>query len=333
MSSQASPVACSSAACDTSRVSEEALSFTVADDDAGARLDVVLVRRIPGLSRAKARTLTEEGSVRVNGRRARKGAVVASGDVVTLSSPPPPASSPALPDASLALRVLHEDAHLVVVDKDAGVPSHPLRPDERGTVANALVARYPEMAAVGYGPREPGLVHRLDTDTSGVLLAARDGAAFATLRDALRSGAIAKRYVALVEGALVAPTTFAYPLATHPRDPRRVFACVEERDAVRLHARDATTHVVEAEPLGAFTRVCIEAPVAGRHQIRAHLAAAGHPLAGDRLYGGPAVLGLSRHFLHAASLRFTHPASGAAMHVEAPLPADLEAALRTARNF
>lgn len=308
-------------------MSDAAVSFTVGDEDAGARVDVVLVRRVAGLSRARARTLAEEGAVRINGRRARKGVVVASGDVVTLSGPAPAPSAPALPDTSLTLRIAYEDAHLVVVDKDAGVPSHPLRFDERGTVANALVARYPEMAGVGYGPREPGLVHRLDTDTSGVLLAARDAETFAALRDALRAGTIRKHYVALVEGALVGPTTLAYPLATHPRDPRRVLACVEERDAVRLRARDASTHVLDVEPRGAFSRVLIEASVAGRHQIRAHFAAAGHPLAGDRLYEGPAISGLSRHFLHAASLRFAHPITGATIHVESPLPDELEAAL------
>ncbi len=326
MWSQGTSLARSSAACDTSHVSGEESTFTVGEADAGARLDIVLVRRVPGLSRAKARTLSEDGAVRVNGRRARKGAVVVAGDVVTLAVSPP-VSLAALPDASLSLRILHEDAHLVVLDKDAGAPSHPLRPDELGTVANALVARYPEMAGVGYGPREPGLVHRLDTDTSGVLLAARDAETFARLREALRVGAIHKRYRALVEGALVAPTTLDYPLATHPRDARRVFACVEERDAVRLRARDAATHIVEAEPIGAFSRVRVEAPVAGRHQIRAHLAAAGHPLAGDRLYGGPAVAGLTRHFLHADTLRLEHPVTGATLHVEAPLPAELEAAL------
>jgi 23S rRNA pseudouridine1911/1915/1917 synthase len=313
-------------------VSDDAGIFTVGDEDAGTRLDVVLVRRVPGLSRAKARALSEEGAIRVNGRHARKGAVVAAGDVVSLAGPSPASSSSALPDASLALRILYEDTHLVVVDKDAGVPSHPLRSGELGTVANALVARHPEMAGIGYGPREPGLVHRLDTDTSGVLLAARDSDTFAALRDALRAGAIRKRYVALVEGTLVAPTAFTYPLATHPRDARRVLACVEERDAVRLRARDATTHVIEAESIGAFSRVLVEAPVAGRHQIRAHFAAAGHPLAGDRLYGGPAVSGLSRHFLHASSLDFAHPFTGAAIHVDAPLHADLAAALVAART-
>lgn len=319
-------------ACDTSTVTDDAATFTVGEEDAGARLDVVLVRRAADMSRAKARKLAEDGKVRVNGRRARKGAVVALGDVVSLAELAQPTDFAALPDPALPLRIAYEDAQLVVVDKDAGVASHPLRPDELGTVANALVARYPEMASVGYRSREPGLVNRIDSDTSGVLLAARDVDTFDALREALRSGEISKRYVALVEGTLGAPTTLAYPLATHPRDARKVLACVDERDAVRLRARDAITHIVEAEPIGPFTRLIVEAPVAGRHQIRAHLAAAGHPLAGDLLYGGPAVSGLSRHFLHAAQLTLRHPKTGKTLNVVAPLPHELEQALHTASH-
>lgn len=342
-----SALALASAACDTSRVTDpaaptaanndaaetnDAASFTISAEDAGARVDVVLVRRAADMSRAKARKLSEEGKVRINGRRARKGAVVALGDVVSLDELAQPTDFAALPDDALALRIAYEDAQLVIVDKDAGVPSHPLRQDELGSVANALVARYPEMAGVGYRGREPGLVNRIDTDTSGVLLAARDTDTFDALREALREGVISKRYIALVEGSLSAPTTLTYPLATHPRDPRKVMACVEERDAIRLRARDAITHIVEATPVGAFTRLVIEAPVAGRHQIRAHLAAAGHPLAGDLLYGGPALPGLSRHFLHAAQLTLKHPKTRQPLVVSAPLPHELEQALHRAQH-
>ena len=326
-------------ACDTSRVTDDAATFTVGavsfevgPEDAGARLDVVLVRRAANMSRAKARKLTEDGKVRVNGRRARKSAVVAAGDVVTLAELAQPSDFAALPDPALPLRIAYEDAQLVVVDKDAGVPSHPLRSDEVGTVASALVARYPEMAGVGYRGREPGLVHRIDTETSGVLLAARDVDTFDALREALHDGGVSKRYVALVEGSVAAPATLTYPLATHPRDARKVLACVDERDAVRLRARDAITHLLTAEPVGGFTKLTIEAPVAGRHQIRAHLAAAGHPLVGDLLYGGPALDGLSRHFLHAAELTLTHPKTGKKLSVKAPLPRELEQALHKAAH-
>src|SRR5690349_10829487 len=208
------------------------VEITVSAEDAGARLDVVLVRRVPGLSRKRAKDLAESGDVRVNGRRVKKGATLAEGDTITL---PETAGAPegAVPDPSIALRIVHEDAQVVVVEKPAGIPSHPLRPGERGTVANALLATFPEMAGVGYSPREPGIVHRLDTDTSGLLIAARDTAAFEALRDALKEGRIDKQYQALCEGWIAAPRTISYPLAPHPKDPKRVLACLEGRDVIK----------------------------------------------------------------------------------------------------
>jgi 23S rRNA pseudouridine1911/1915/1917 synthase len=154
--------------------------------EAGLRLDVVLVRRVPGMSRAKAREMVEEGAIRVNGRSPRKGLRLTPGDHVVLARAPAPSDFHARPDPRTPLAIVHEDPWLVVVDKRAGVPSHPLREHELGTIAGALVARYPEMSGVGYRLREPGLLHRLDTDTSGLLMAARDELTFEALRDRLR---------------------------------------------------------------------------------------------------------------------------------------------------
>jgi len=149
------------------------LELGIDGQDEGARLDVVLVRRVDGMSRAKARRMVQDGLVRVNGRRVRKGTRLRAGDRVQLAELPrptdfTPASAPDLP-----LSVVHEDPHVVIVDKPAGQPTHPLRPHERETLANALLARYPEMEGVGYALREPGILHRLDNDTSGLLVAAR----------------------------------------------------------------------------------------------------------------------------------------------------------------
>lgn len=307
-----------------------AIEFVVSDQEAGQRLDVVLVRRVEGMSRARARRLTEDGKVRVNDRRARKGRVLAPGDRVALDEVPPKTDFAAEPDPDLPLRIAYEDDHLVVVDKDAGVPSHPLRPDEKGTVASAIVARYPETAVVGYSAREPGIVHRLDTDTSGLLVVARSVAAFEALKSALREGRFDKRYLALCAGRIAAPRTIDLPIASHPSDPRRVVACVSEADIARLHPHPAETELLRAEPRGAFTLVEVRARSARRHQIRAHLAALGHPLAGDRLYGGPEIQGLERHFLHAGEIAFPHPVTGAIVGARAPLPRDLEAALDAA---
>lgn len=308
-----------------------ALEIEVTPEDAGARVDVFLARRMDGVSRRLAKSLAEEGRVRVNGKRVKKAQALAAGDVVAVELPEGGATAAATPDPDLPLVVVHEDAQLVVIDKAAGVPSHSLRPGEVGTAASALLARYPEMAGVGYSPREPGIVHRLDTDTSGLLLAARDAATFEALRTALKHGAIEKRYRALCEGWVATPRSITTPLAPHPRDPKRVLACTEERDVLALRARPALTELVEGDRAGSMTLVTAIARPAGRHQIRAHLAAIGHPLAGDRLYGGPAIRGLERHFLHASEMTFTHPATGAPVTLRSALPPDLVTALDTVR--
>jgi 23S rRNA pseudouridine1911/1915/1917 synthase len=299
------------------------LELQVDEGEAGSRLDVLLVRRVAGMSRAKARRMIEEGVVRVNGRRARKGARLAEGDRVLLDELPVPADFPALPDPDLPLVIRFEDAHLVVVDKPAGLPTHPLRPDEHRTLAGALLARYPEMAAVGYGLREPGVVHRLDNDTSGLLLAARSAQAFDVLRAALTSGRIDKRYVALVQGPVELGIIDA-PVAPHPSDPRRVHACLDPEDRRWIKARPARTEILEARPIGGgLTLLEIRASVAVRHQIRAHLAALDRPLVGDWLYGGPPVEGLNRHFLHASRVAFDHPLEPERVDVSSPLPPEL----------
>ena len=294
--------------------------------EAGLRLDVVLVRRVPGMSRAKAREMVEEGSIRVNGKSPRKGLRLAPGDRVVLSRAPAPSDFHAMPDPRQPLVIVHEDPWVVVIDKPAGVPSHPLREHELGTVAGALVARFPEMSGVGYRLREPGILHRLDTDTSGLMIAARDEITFERLRDALRGGAIDKRYVALVDGRLEGPTVIDLPIAPHPRDPRRVVTM----DGVR-GARPARTEVIEAKPIGVYTKVEVRANHATRHQVRAHLAAIGHPLVGDSLYGGSSLPPLARHFLHASRIQLEHPHDGSPRRFSSALPRDLLAALDAAR--
>jgi 23S rRNA pseudouridine1911/1915/1917 synthase len=302
-------------------------SFEVTADEAGRRLDVALVRQLPGLGRAGAKKLVEQGAVRVNGRKVRKGAVLARGDLVEITALPGATDFEAEPDPSLALEVLLEDADVVVVSKPAGVPTHPLKPGETGTAAGGLLARYPEMAEVGYSRREPGICHRLDNDTSGILLAARTKEAFDRLTAELKAGGIDKEYVALCFGRLGAPRLVDFPIAGDPKNPRVVRVCQDPRDTIRLGGREALTEVLRSIPVGRFSRVDASARSARRHQVRAHLAAIGHPLAGDELYGGPEVEGLDGHFLHASMLAFTHPRTGERVEVRAALPPRLEAVL------
>jgi 23S rRNA pseudouridine1911/1915/1917 synthase len=263
--------------------------------------------------------------VRIDGKRAPKGAPVAPGARISVHKPPPdqPAPQPELP-----IRIVHADAQIVVADKPAGMPSHPLKPGEKGTAANALVGRFPELAGVGPQTREGGLVHRLDTDTSGLLLAARTDAAHAMLRAQFAARTVDKGYLALVAGELHAGGEIALPLAHDPKDARKMLAASDAEYAEAHGARPAVTRFAPVERRSGFTLLEVEIPTGVMHQIRAHLAFIGHPLVGDDLYGGPDLPGLRRHFLHSARLGFAHP-DGSRARFESPLPPDLAAALET----
>jgi len=270
------------------------------------------------MSRRLVRRLIAEGAVCVNGRPAAKGVRVAPGDRVTLPDLP----ATITPEPGLALAVLHEDDALVALDKPGGIPGHALDPRQRGTAAAFLLARYPEMADVG-DPLAPGLVHRLDSGTSGLLVAARTRAAHCALRAALRARAVEKRYLAWVAGDASAldGARVALPLAHDPRDRRRMLPAT-----ARVRAWPAETRL--AIVAAGRERSLVEATILTgvTHQVRVHLAARGHPVLGDVLYGGaPAGLPRGRHALHAAGLTLPHPTDGRPLSLSALLPADLAA--------
>jgi 23S rRNA pseudouridine1911/1915/1917 synthase len=270
--------------------------LTVEPAQQSQRVDVFLQHRLT-LSRARIKALFDNDDVRLNERRCKKGDFVAVGDVVEVRSDIESISA-AVADASLTLSVLHEDAHLVFVDKPAHMPTHPLEPNETGTLANALLARYPEMASVADDAREAGVCHRLDNDTSGVLVAARSQAAWQFVRAQFKSAAdIDKRYVALVTGPLADEGEIDIPLL-HAKD--------HVRPSFDEKARPALTQFKVLMRRGIHSLVEVKIVTGVLHQVRAHLAAVGAPIVGDQRYQGEPA---ERLMLHAKSLSVIHPDS------------------------
>jgi 23S rRNA pseudouridine1911/1915/1917 synthase len=292
----------------------------------GERLDVHLVRLGHAQSRRAARSLIEQGLVRVNGRLGRKGALVAPCDRIDVAQTGAPRGIE--PNPGISLEVLFQDECLLVVNKPAPMPCHPLRSGERETVMNAVVARFPETGLIGDDPREGGLVHRLDNGTSGALIIAREARAWGMLRAALRNGLIERRYEALVAGELKSQLRLDQPIGHHPKNPRKMVVLADAGDGSRRGARQALTLVEPIAPFGNFTLVSVIPKTGNRHQIRVHLASAGHPLAGDSLYGGSPIAALAdgRFWLHLRRVELDSPASGR-ITVEAPRPDDLADAL------
>ncbi len=301
------------------------VEYKVTAELGGARLDKALVALAKGASRASVKRAIDEGGVRVNGRRRSKGDLVVEGDVITIASEHSSDGDDtpvATPGAALDVRL--ENGQVIVVDKPAGQATAPLRAGETGTLANALITRFPELAGVGYVAREPGLLHRLDTDTSGLLIVARTSSSFDLLKRALKSDLIKKKYLLLCrEDGLPDAGTIEYPLASHPKDQRRVYACIHPRDVIRYSPRDARTDYRVVDRIGGLALVEVTVARAVRHQIRIHFAALGHPLIADTLYGGPPHDRLTRQALHASEIAFAGDGDVAPFFVQSSLPSDI----------
>ena len=291
------------------------------EDDAGARLDAFLAGAASVPSRAAAQRLIDAGAVEVDGERRPKNHRLEPGAVVTLTLPE---EAPA-PPAEVPFEVVYEDEHLLVIDKPAGVVVHPAPGHAGATLAAALGGR----AAGGPDPERAGIVHRLDRDTSGLLLVTRSEEAHAALRRMMRAREVRREYLALVSGSPdAAAGTIDAPIG---RD--RVRRTLQSTRSDR--PREAVTHfrVLERLPRTTLLEVALET---GRtHQIRAHLLEICHPVCGDQHYGGRECgkrLGLSRQFLHAAKLMFSHPVSGEFIACESKPPVDLRRALDVAKR-
>lgn len=294
------------------------MTLTFRAEEAGERLDTFLAQRCPDLSRSRIQALTTGGYVTVDGSPSKPAARLREGQTVSLVVPPPAPS--ALVPQAIDLDVVYEDSDLLVIDKPAGLVTHPAPGHPDHTLANAVLAHCPDLEGVG-GEVRPGLVHRLDRDTSGLIVVAKNDAAQTGLSAQFKDRTVSKAYLAAVTGYPDPErAVIDAPIGRHPRSRTRMAIVTTGREAVTGYdvlRRLRGYSLLEARPRTGRT-----------HQIRVHLASIGHPVAGDTTYGVPAP-GLDRHFLHAHRLAFTHPRTGDRLEVESPLPDDLRTWLDT----
>lgn len=293
-----------------------------ADKEEG-RFDSFLARLLPDLTRSYLRKAILAGDFTVNGSRVKAGALVHPGDVIAGEIPEPKPISAEPQD--IPIDIIYEDHDLLVVNKPRGLVTHPAAGSPDGTLVNALLYHTQDLSGIG-GELRPGIVHRLDKDTSGLLVVAKNDFSHRILSEALQAHHFSKRYLALVQGDMRQESgTIDAPLARSRRDYRKM--------TVDPAGRPAVTHWKVKERFGKYTLLEIDLETGRTHQIRVHMRHAGHPVAGDPLYGAEEdPLHLNGQFLHAGQLCFDHPANLERMCFEAPLPESLEAVLKKIRS-
>jgi 23S rRNA pseudouridine1911/1915/1917 synthase len=310
---------------------DRTFQLVVEPEEAGSRLDRFLAARLPDLSRSAVQRLIAQGFVQVSAGAAKPSLSVAAGLEVDLTVPAPAGATPEPED--LPLTVLYDDDDIVVVDKAAGVVVHPAAGHARGTLVNALLHHVRGLSGVG-GETRPGIVHRLDRGTSGVMTVAKHDKAHRELARQFREREVTKEYLALVWGRPRAGQAIDLPIGRDPRHRRKMSSRANR-------ARSASTRLVDVEPLGGVSLIRVVIATGRTHQIRVHLSESGHAIVGDALYGGvrrtlPLRLRrlamLDRPFLHAARLTIAHPSTGETMTFEAPLAPDLADVLAALRH-
>ena len=282
-------------------------------DRAGERVDQFLARTLPELTRSAAQRLLEEGAVTRGGGRVKKNDKTAPGDVFTVVLPDP-APIDVLPQ-KIPLDVIYEDGDVIVVNKPVGLVVHPAPGHPDGTLVNALLYHCGASLSGINGAQRPGIVHRIDRDTSGLIIAAKNDFAHLALAEQLQDHSLYREYEAVCVGNLKQDAgTVRAPIARHPTDRKRMAVDV-------LHGREAVTHWTVLERLGGYTHIQCRLETGRTHQIRVHMAKLGHPLLGDTVYGAKKPYpGLAGQCLHARRLSFTHPRTGRRMTLECPLP-------------
>ena len=302
------------------------VELEVPDDQAGERLDRFLTGALAGHSRSQLQRLIKDGRVQVGGRPTKPNAVLRAGDRITLDIPEPVAPS-TVPEA-LPLDVVYEDGDIIVINKAAGMVVHPAAGHPAGTLVNALLHHVTDLSGIG-GELRPGIVHRLDRGTSGLMVVAKNDRAHDELARQFHDREVEKDYIALAWGVVQPGRRIDAPIGRDPNNRQKM-------SAKARRARSAVTRVVEARHLRGVTLVRVAIQTGRTHQIRVHLSAIGHPIVGDTTYGGVRrhvaadlrpVLRLERPFLHAARLVFAHPTEERPMEFTAPLPADLQQVL------
>ena len=311
------------------------MNVTVPDDSEGVRLDRFLVSILPGHSRSQIQRLIKDGHILVAGREARSNQPVKTGQDITVDVPEP--VDPVPQPEALPLPILYQDSDLIVIDKPAGMVVHPAAGHASGTLVNALLHHVDDLSGIG-GEKRPGIVHRLDRGTSGLMVVAKHDAAHEELGRQFADREVEKEYFALAWGEVMAGRRIDAPIGRDPGNRKKMSS---EPTRVR-RSREAVTRIVRAEHFGRVLTLAQVAIHTGRtHQIRVHLSAIGHPIVGDALYGGVhrrvpgdlrAVNHLDRPFLHAARLVFKHPEDQRRMEFTSALPADLQRVLDELRE-
>jgi len=308
-------------------------TFTVPEESGGVRLDVFLTSVLADRSRSQIQRLIKEGHILVDGREAKPNQPVKTGQPVAVRVLAPIDPTPR-PEA-LPLPIIYQDPDIIVVDKPAGMVVHPAAGHAGGTLVNALLHHVDDLSGVG-GERRPGIVHRLDRGTSGLMVVAKHDQAHEELSRQFRDREVEKNYVALVWGVVQAGRRIDAPIGRDPTHRKKMSARARR-------SREAVTRIVRAEHLtSALTLVLVAIHTGRTHQIRVHLSAIGHPVVGDSIYGGVrrhvagdvrAVTHLERPFLHAARLAFKHPRDGRRMEFTSELPEDLQRVLDELREL